>query len=210
MRTTCISLLMAALMALPHTVTAQISLRDIFTQMPDSLLPTLSRSDRLDLLDFIDANLTNEVPGALRGSARLTMLTPSVLKLRLSPHAEMQMCLLSDQATVCVITSVEAGGWDSSVRFYNLGWQMLDVEAYIDLPTTTDFIPRPDSMTDNDYRNLLVAAGIPFIKADINDASTISFTYTSGNNADAQSREKLKPYITPVVERKISIPRQGI
>jgi len=95
MRTTCISLLMAALMALPHTVTAQTSLRDIFIQMPDSLLPTLSRSDRLDLLDFIDANLTNEVPGALRGSARLTMLTPSVLKLRLSPHAEMQMCLLS-------------------------------------------------------------------------------------------------------------------
>lgn len=210
MRPTYISLLLTLLLALPHAVTAQPSLRDIFTQMPDSLLPTLSRSDRLDLLDFIDANLTNEVPGALRGSARLTMLTPSVLKLRLSPHAEIQMCLLPDQSTLCLITSVEARAWDSSVRFYTLDWQMLNTRDCITLPTTADFISRPVGMPESEYRNLLVTAGMPFIKADINDASTLSFTYTSGNDADAQCREKLKPYLNPVLERKISTPRQAI
>ena len=43
------------------TITGQVSaqtlkMRDVFRQMPDSLMPSLSQNDRLDFIDFIDSN----------------------------------------------------------------------------------------------------------------------------------------------------------
>ena len=44
--------ILIAILLFPLTIQAQLTMRDVFLQMPDSLLPYLSQSNRLDLLDY--------------------------------------------------------------------------------------------------------------------------------------------------------------
>ena len=46
------------LMAFTSQASAQdLMIRDVFKQMPDSLMPYLSQNNRLDFIDFLDANM---------------------------------------------------------------------------------------------------------------------------------------------------------
>lgn len=57
---------------------------DIFRQMPDSLTPYLSQNNRLDMLDFMSANMKAEVTNLLDGKSEMTLLSPDSLSVRLS------------------------------------------------------------------------------------------------------------------------------
>ena len=44
-------------------VSAQnLKMRDVFKQIPDSLVPYLSQNNRLDFIDFLDSNMKAEDP----------------------------------------------------------------------------------------------------------------------------------------------------
>ncbi len=185
-------------------------IRDVFVAMPDSLLPTLTRNDRLDLIDFFDAGLDNTVSDALHGRSHLTMLTPSVLKLQLNDHAEIQMCRPGDTDVICLIHSVEAGGWDSKVKFFGIGWKPLEPAEYITLPTLADFMPLTADTDLQEYKNRVVLVGFPLIRADITDDTTITFSFTSANEADRDFSTKVKPHIRQQVQRKIRKPADEV
>lgn len=59
--------LIAALCALAvGQVSAQdLKMRDVFKQIPDSLVPYLSQNNRLDFIDFLDSNMKAEVRNKL-------------------------------------------------------------------------------------------------------------------------------------------------
>lgn len=57
---------------------------DIFRQLPDSLTPYLSQNNRLDMLDFMSANMKAEVTNLLDGKSEMTLLSPDSLSVRLS------------------------------------------------------------------------------------------------------------------------------
>ena len=57
---------------------------DIFRQLPDSLTPYLSQNNRLDMLDFMSANMKAEVTNQLDGKSEMTLLSPDSLSVRLS------------------------------------------------------------------------------------------------------------------------------
>ena len=56
---------MAALTAGADTV----NLRNLFVEMPDTVIPYLSRNNRLDFVDFMDSNMKAEVTNALGGKS---------------------------------------------------------------------------------------------------------------------------------------------
>lgn len=57
---------------------------DIFRQLPDSLTPYLSQNNRLDMLDFMSANMKAEVTNLLDGKSEMALLSPDSLSVRLS------------------------------------------------------------------------------------------------------------------------------
>ena len=63
----------------------ELTLRDAFRQMPDSLMPSLTQNDRLDFLDFLDAGMRAEVKNRLGGTSVMTALTADSLSLQVSP-----------------------------------------------------------------------------------------------------------------------------
>ena len=71
------------------------SIKDVFKQMPDSLMPYLSQNNRLDFIDFIDSNMKAEVSNMTGGTSEMTALTGDSLSIRMSEALRVDMMLLN-------------------------------------------------------------------------------------------------------------------
>lgn len=101
-------------------------MRKIFVEMPDSIIPLLTQSNRADCVDFIDAKMRARVTNRLDGHSELLELTPDYLNIKLTSHTSMQMKLLpslSGDTIICMINTVCAEACDSRIRFYTKEWQ---------------------------------------------------------------------------------------
>lgn len=112
-----------ALLCLTTAANAQ-TMKQLFTTLPDTILPSLSKNDRLDMVDLIENNMKNEVTNQLKGKSRLTLLTDNLAKIQLSELVEVQLCKLPtpDNYLICMIHSVKTDAWDSTTKFYNPDW----------------------------------------------------------------------------------------
>ena len=113
-----------------------LKMHDVFKQMPDTLLPTLSENNRLDMLDFMASNMKAEVTNRLGGKSEMTLLTDSTLSIQMSKALKVDMLLLTpttsaDPESEDVICLIETFGTDSlslesTVRFYTPTWKLLN------------------------------------------------------------------------------------
>lgn len=113
-----------------------LKMREVFKQMPDSLLPYLSENNRLDFIDFIDSKMKAEVKNRLGGTSEMTVLTDSTLSIRMSEALQIDMLLLrtvetADAGSSEIICLIETFGADSlslesMVRFFTPSWQLLN------------------------------------------------------------------------------------
>lgn len=132
---------------------AQVTMRDVIRQMPDSLVPYLKANARLDFIDFIDSGMKAQVSNDLGGKSQLTQLTDDYASFTLSAVSQLQMRLLSvdepvDSARhiICMVrtyggdlreSTKRTNGSDlreSTIRFYTLQWRPLPSAPRIALP----------------------------------------------------------------------------
>ena len=108
-----------------------LNVRTLFTEMPDSIMPYLTKNNRLDFIDFMDSNMKAEVTNLLGGKSLMTALTDDSLSLTMNESCTIDLLLLKTNESVdstsqvlCLVRSlqVEKGEWQSSVEFYTLKW----------------------------------------------------------------------------------------
>ena len=111
-----------------------ITLRDIFRQMPDSLMPTLTQNNRLDFLDFLDAGMKAEVKNRLGGTSVMTALTADSLSLQVSPALRVDMLLLPLAEPIDSMNQVVVVGetfladsvyGETAVRYFSTDWKLI-------------------------------------------------------------------------------------
>ena len=110
------------------------TLRDVFRQMPDSLMPTLSGNNRLDFIDFLDSNMKAVVRNQLGGMSEMTILTDDSLSIRVSEALRVDMLLLKLDEPMDTIQQVvvfaesfltDSVYGETTVKFYTLDWQLI-------------------------------------------------------------------------------------
>lgn len=117
------------------TVSAQeTNIRDVFKQMPDSIMPYLSANNRLDFLDFMDSNMKAEVKNRLEGTSEMTALSDDSLSIRMSEALRVDMFMMKldvpmdsiQQVVVFVETFLTDSVYgESTIRFYTPEWQII-------------------------------------------------------------------------------------
>lgn len=129
-------------MLLTCAVEAQVTMRDVIRQMPDSLVPYLKTNARLDFIDFMDSGMKAEVSNELGGKSQLTQLTDDYASFTLNASSQLQLRLLSvdtpvDSAShiLCMVRTFGVDICESTIGFYTLKWLPLPVAQYITLPT---------------------------------------------------------------------------
>ena len=132
---------------------AQTKMRDVFLQMPDSLLPYLTENNRLDFIDFIDSGMKAVVTNELGGKSEMLSLTDTTLVLQVSPVTKVDMRLMpvnepvdSCNQVVCVLTTYGEVAPESKIEVYSTHWTSITLSKYLDLPCESyvaDFTKTP-------------------------------------------------------------------
>lgn len=123
------------LLLLALNVSAQHKMGDLFREMPDSLLPLLSRNNRLDMIDFCEAKMKSEVQNNLEGMSAMIQLSSDSLHLRLNDALSVRLYLEdaleaydSCRQVVCMVrtyTLASSGEEESVVDYYSVRWNRL-------------------------------------------------------------------------------------
>ena len=121
---------------------ARTPMRSWLVAMPDSVLPLLTKNDRLDFIDFHDAGMEAVVTNRMEGKSSMDTLTDDFLHISYTRSTDVAMKLLPVNDTtdvLCMVTTVKASVDDSRIAFYDSQWRPLDVTSYVDEPSLVDF-----------------------------------------------------------------------
>ena len=177
-------------------------LRGMWAAMPDSLMPTIEKSQRMVLIDLYDirmkavgdTTLKAVVPNLLHGESRLDTLTNDFLRLVLNDCSVWEMKLLpgKDNATdslLCVSHTLFGELPESKVSFFSSDWELLSDTIY----TSSQLILKPDTMSVSAFSEALEQVSVVLWEARLSaDTDELmlspSFPFTT-----REMREQLQP-----------------
>jgi len=111
-----------------------VQIRDVFRQMPDSILPTLSVNNRLDMIDFMDSHMKAEVTNLLEGKSEMTALGEDSITIRVSDALNISILLLNtteliddSNQVVCLVQTygTDSLSLNSKIEFFTIQWKKL-------------------------------------------------------------------------------------
>lgn len=123
-------------------IEARTPMRDWLISMPDSVLPLLTKNNRLDFIDFYDAKMEAVVTNRMDGKSRLDTLTDDFARINYTRTTDvaMKLLVLNDTADVlCIVTTVKASADDSRIAFFDAQWSPLELSAFLTEPRIEDF-----------------------------------------------------------------------
>ena len=141
---------------------AQVSMRDVWLSMPDSILPYLNRSLRTEHVDFMDRQMKSEVKNLLHESGVLDTLTNDFASYYLPQSSSLEMRLLTtadSSQLICMVKTVMAPEAESEVRFFDSSWQPLADDYGLPLRLSEgeilkQFTHQPSDMTNERFDEL--------------------------------------------------------
>ena len=133
------------ILALAMSFAYAADIRTLFINMPDTIMPALTKSERMDFLDYIDSGMKARVRNKLGGESEMTELSDNSLTVSTSRSGKLQMALFQRKdgtVLICLIKTVTARFDDSLIRFYNEDWTPVESESLIELPKFDDYLTK--------------------------------------------------------------------
>lgn len=157
------------LVAMPVTMMAQ-QVRKMWVNMPTSIVGSLEKSTRQELLDLKEMKKKAVISGPLGEECSIDTLTADYLSARLSDVSTLQMKMLptsSGDSLLCLVQTYAGPLPESSISFYTSDWKALPMPSmHLDVD-----LQRPDTMTQDDFSKLQA----------LFDPKLISFTLSPSN-----------------------------
>lgn len=182
------SLLVALFMLLGLTAEAQAqTARDLWLSMPDSLVSLLTAAQRADMVDADNLRLGVKTTNQLGGQSEVDTLTANCLSATLTASSTLQLGVLprtDGDTLVCLVRTYKGPQSESTVTFYTASWQTAGSLSF----RLDDFVQRPDTMTQDRYREVLSSLDPYFFSAELSlDARTLTVTpHAAALGADEQ------------------------
>ena len=165
-----------------HSSFAELRIRDIYAEAPDSIFPLLTKNNRLDQIDFRENNMKADVKNKFEDHSELLVLNDKYLKLQLSKHCLVEMRLLND-STFCMVQTYNAPASDSQIRFFDTSWN--ELPQTVERPSVDEFLSED---VDIDVRLALQA--LPLIKASLSENSeTVTFELQTSELTKEQKKK---------------------
>ena len=172
-------------------------LRTLFISMPDSIVPTLTKSDRMDFLDYMDSGMKARVRNKLGGESVMTQFEENKLSIQTSQSGRMDMVLLKkgkNETLICIVRTVNAKYEDSRLSFYTEDWKPVPTEQLIELPKLDDYLTKEALKNDSlDYFKKMSMLRLQSITP---LDGVLEFRYTSLDDL-GQDAERYRDWIKP-------------
>ena len=125
------------------------NMRQIWLEMPDSIVPYLNRSLRTELADYVTMGMKSEVMNALRDTTRIEKLTDDYILVQLSNATKLEIKSL-DASTIAMVQTWCGPLAESKLSLFSNNWEVK--------PLNIDVSPmfvKPDTMSQQRYSELL-------------------------------------------------------
>ena len=138
-----LSILCLSLALLPLTGMAR-TISDFFASEPGNIFPLLTRTGRLDMVDYYNSGKTVAIANNLEGESSLLQLDSAYLKVQTSKNrvVEMRMRTAGKDTVITVIETVMTPVPDSRLTQWNVHWQRFTSNKLFAMPGIDDFIIR--------------------------------------------------------------------
>lgn len=130
------------------------NMRQIWLEMPDSIVPYLNRSLRTELADYVTMGMKSEVMNALRDTTRIEKLTDDYILVQLSNATKLEIKSL-DASTIAMVQTWCGPLAESKLSLFSNNWEVK--------PLNIDVSPmfvKPDTMSQQCYSELLDMANV--------------------------------------------------
>ena len=171
---------------LPLTGTSRI-LADLFGTEPGNIFPLLTRTVRLDMVDYYNSGQQVAIQNNLGGESLLLELDSAYLKLKASSSkvVEMRMRTVGKDTVITVIETVMTPVPDSRLSQWNVHWQRYTSDRLFTMPGIDDFIVK--KMPSD-------------LRADLQDAMIfplIQLTFKGEKHDTIEARHGLEQFLAP-------------
>lgn len=159
-------ILLLSLAAVP-TMAQQVTMREVFLEAPEPLIPILTQNNKVELLKAYDALqsgrlLDRPMSNRLGGSSRITNLTESFIQISLDEDTELQMKVVpmhDDSYLISMITTSQIEPEQSVLTFYRSDWEQIPTEQLFQMPKLSHFFSDPSMLALNKTKQLLSELG---------------------------------------------------
>lgn len=164
------SLILLTALCLSLVMSAQITMHDVWLEIPDSLTPMLNKNLRHEQLDFIDMKTPMSVNNRLQGESLLDTLTNDYLHVNLTPSSELELKLLpiSDSTSViCMVKTFSAPAAESQICFFSTDWHPIENTFGLEMEqwNVERFVVKPDTMSQEKYDNIINSIDFKLLQA---------------------------------------------
>lgn len=135
--------------------------RNLWKTIPDSLVQSIDKVRRLEMLDLIDYKVKAEVDNRLGSQSVMDTLTADFLHVSISKSSSLSMRLLPTQkgdTIMCMVKTYNAPMAESQINFYDLSWHQLDASKYLPFSSLSEsidsLIEKPDTMSGEKFDQL--------------------------------------------------------
>jgi hypothetical protein len=137
------TIMLLSVALLPSTGIAR-SMADLFATEPGNIFPLLTRTNRLDMVDYHLNGQTVDMANSLAGESRLLALDSTYIKVQTSDSrlVEMRMRTAGKDTVITVIETVMTPVPDSRLSQWNAHWQRYTSDKLFKMPGIEDFMVR--------------------------------------------------------------------
>lgn len=179
-----------------------LKMRDMFASMPDSIVPMMTKNNRLDCIDFIENEMEAKVRNKLDQFVELKKLTSDYLLLETSEVSwvEMKFVASSDSTGIIyLVRSCKGPATDSHVLCFDQDWK--PVQNGVQRPAVESFfnLDKVDDKQKNTLQDaILMLKDLTFLEARLSDADT-TLTWTIGLEELSKDERKVAlQFVQPV------------
>ncbi len=175
-------IIVALMMSVVLVSAKSADIKNLFVEMPDSIMPLLVKNNRLDMLDYMDIGMSAKVKNKLGGESEMTLLKDDMISISMTDVTEYDIKLFYGKdslVTIAVIETVKGGYSDSNISFYNTKWEKLSTTNLIKMPVLEDFINKK-SLRNEENKKLLDELIYRMFVVDVApDTNTLSVAFSS-------------------------------
>ena len=162
------------------------TMRELWTSMPDSIVPYLNNSLRTELADYKEMKVTAAVKNLLGDTTTIEQMTAHYMSVKLNSTSELELRKL-DNNTFAMVRTLYTPEAESELTLYNTDWTTK--------PCAIDYNvvwAKPDTMSQAEYDELYSKVGLKLYKLKLSDKDNAITLSVSTPLAEKTDKEKIK------------------